>query len=563
MLVLILFAVVAGAGTALSPCVLPVLPALLSASGSGGRRRPLGIVLGLTVTFAVTIVGIAKVAGGVGLGADPLRQGAVVVLVVFGLAVAVPAVGRRLERPLAALSRLGPRTRGTASPPACRGRGARLRLHPVRRTDPGRGDLGRRVARRAEVAVGVAYAAGSAVVLLGLALGGRRLVDRLRAAGRGQGLQRGLGVVMILTAVVIAARLDVRLDQLIAQRIPDVSLTAGLEKTRAVSSRLAALHPPSRFAPASGSMPAVAAAARGAAARAPALPALGAAPEFTGTERWFNTPGGRPLTMAGLRGRVVLIDFWTYTCINCLRTLPYLEAWDRRYRAGGLTIVGVHSPEFAFEHDAGNVARRSSRWGSPTRSSRTTSMAPGTPRQPVLAGRVPGRRRGPGPQGPLRRGDYAQTEAEIRSLLTAAGSAARRDRRASGRRDHPVGAGHAGDLPGRGPGAGLAAGEPEGRNPRLRGPRGPAPARRVQLRGAWTITPEGAVAGTGRGSTPRCRARTSTSSCPPAAGGTGRVAVELDGRPGADGRRRPGGAVTVNRQRLYQLAASAPSRGTA
>src|SRR5262249_24322652 len=85
------------------------------------------------------------------------------------------------------------------------------------------------------------------------------------------------------------------------------------------------------------------------------LPDLGPAPPFVGNQDWFNTPGNRPLTLKGLRGRVVLVDFWTYTCINCIRTLPYLEAWDRAYRTDGLTIVGVHSPEFTFEHDAGNV----------------------------------------------------------------------------------------------------------------------------------------------------------------------------------------------------------------
>jgi thiol-disulfide isomerase/thioredoxin len=86
------------------------------------------------------------------------------------------------------------------------------------------------------------------------------------------------------------------------------------------------------------------------------LPVYGPAPEFVDNQRWFNTPGGRPLTMSGLRGRVVLIDFWTYSCINCLRTLPYLAAWNRRYRRDGLTIVGVHSPEFPFEKEAGNVS---------------------------------------------------------------------------------------------------------------------------------------------------------------------------------------------------------------
>ena len=85
------------------------------------------------------------------------------------------------------------------------------------------------------------------------------------------------------------------------------------------------------------------------------MPVLGVAPDFQGTQQWFNTPGSRPLTLAGLRGRVVLVDFWTYSCINCLRTLPYLKAWDAKYRAKGLTIVGVHSPEFPFEKSAANV----------------------------------------------------------------------------------------------------------------------------------------------------------------------------------------------------------------
>jgi thiol-disulfide isomerase/thioredoxin len=81
----------------------------------------------------------------------------------------------------------------------------------------------------------------------------------------------------------------------------------------------------------------------------------GAAPGFTGLGQWINTPGERPLSMAGLRGKVVLIDFWTYSCINCLRTLPHLRAWDKTYREQGLSIVGVHTPEFAFEHVEDNV----------------------------------------------------------------------------------------------------------------------------------------------------------------------------------------------------------------
>jgi thiol-disulfide isomerase/thioredoxin len=83
---------------------------------------------------------------------------------------------------------------------------------------------------------------------------------------------------------------------------------------------------------------------------------LGRAPGFVGTQRWFNTPGGRALSLRRLRGHVVLVDFWTYSCINCIRTLPYLNAWYRKYHSKGLEIVGVHTPEFPFEHSASNVA---------------------------------------------------------------------------------------------------------------------------------------------------------------------------------------------------------------
>jgi cytochrome c biogenesis protein CcdA/thiol-disulfide isomerase/thioredoxin len=547
MFVLVLFAVLAGAGTALSPCVLPVLPALLSASGSGGHRRPLGIVLGLSVTFTVTIVGIAKVAGGVGLGSDPLREIAVVVLVAFGLAVAIPAVGRRLERPLAAFSRLGPRTRGDGFASGLVVGGALGFVYT-----PCAGPILAAVisvgaASGRTVAVGVAYAAGSALVLLGLSLGGRRVIDRLRAAGRGPGLQRALGVVMILTAVVIGAQLDVKLDQLIARRIPSVSLTAGLERSRAVSTRLAGLRPPSRFAPAAATTPAAAA----------TLSALGPAPEFTGTQRWFNTPGGRPLTLAGLRGRVVLIDFWTYTCINCLRTLPYLEAWDRRYRQAGLTIVGVHSPEFSFEHDAGNVAGavRSLGIGYPVvqDNEMATWNAWGNQYWPAeflvdAGGQVRSAHFG--------EGGYDQTEAEIRALLAAAG--------------HPPAGGPASPVGAVTPsrqatpetylGAARAQGwVPSNPKPGTRAyPAGAGPLRLddFSFAGTWTITPEAAVAGPGAGIDAEIQAKdVYLVLSPPAGGGAGRVEVELDGRPAPATGDVRGGAIVVTGQRLYQLAA--------
>jgi thiol-disulfide isomerase/thioredoxin len=173
---------------------------------------------------------------------------------------------------------------------------------------------------------------------------------------------------MILTALAILTNLDVNFDQFVARHIPDVNLTASLECSRTVTSRLHEISGRQpRFAPANGSAacggsatavhPAgVNASQASLLADARQLPHLGEAPEFIETQRWFNTASGRPLTLASLRGRVVLVDFWTYTCINCIRTLPYLRAWDAAYRDRGLTIVGVETPEFAFERDAANVA---------------------------------------------------------------------------------------------------------------------------------------------------------------------------------------------------------------
>src|SRR3954471_16713869 len=105
MVLLLAFALIAGAATAVSPCALPILPAVLAAGAAGGRRRPLGVVLGLSTTFAITVIGLAELAGGVGLGNGTLRTVAIVVLLVFGVAVAVPALAARLEAPLSRRAR--------------------------------------------------------------------------------------------------------------------------------------------------------------------------------------------------------------------------------------------------------------------------------------------------------------------------------------------------------------------------------------------------------------------------------------------------------------------------
>src|SRR5579864_2664700 len=366
MLLLMLFALVAGAGTAITPCILPVLPALLSASATGGRRRPLGIVLGLAVTFTIAIVALAQLVKGVGLASSAARDLAIAALLVFGIAMLFPALGARIQAPLSRLARFGPRTRGTGfwSGLALGGPlgffcapSAGPFLAAVTAVSAPSGPPAR------TVAVAISYAVGLAAVMLLYGLGGRVVVGRIRGFARGLLVERGLGVVLIATAVLMAANLDVRFEEALAR---DASLpaflvdpTRALENSSAVQNRLASLRPASRFAvrqqeAANVPMP-TAAGVSIPGVSTPALPDLGAAPEFTDTQRWFNTPGGGPLSLAGLRGHVVLVDFWTYTCINCIRTLPFLKGLYATYHPYGLEIVGVETPEFTFEQEAGNV----------------------------------------------------------------------------------------------------------------------------------------------------------------------------------------------------------------
>jgi cytochrome c biogenesis protein CcdA/thiol-disulfide isomerase/thioredoxin len=352
MLILAVFAFVAGAATALSPCVLPVLPIALSAGATGGRRRPLGVVTGLVVSFTFATVVAVYVIAALGLPDDLLRNIAIAVLAGFGLALIVPRASDRIE---AALSRLTGRL-------------------PVRRGGDGFGSglvLGGSLGllyfpcagpilagvitvsasqdfTAGRLVVALSYSAGSAVVLYALMLGGRRLIRPL--ARRSSVVQPAMGAVMIAVAVLMAAELDIRFQNEIADELPAalVNPSGELEQSAAIGDDLADLR---------GGDHGSVALAQAAEPAEPGsrLPVLGRAPEISGTQQWFNTPGNRPLTLRSLRGEVALIDFWTYSCINCIRTLPFLRAWDERYRHDGLNIIGVHSPEFPFERDAGNV----------------------------------------------------------------------------------------------------------------------------------------------------------------------------------------------------------------
>jgi cytochrome c biogenesis protein CcdA/thiol-disulfide isomerase/thioredoxin len=380
MLLLIIFGFLAGAATALTPCVLPVLPVVLSAGSTGGRRRPLGIVTGLVVSFTFAVVLLVYVIDALGLPNDLVRKIAIVVLLGFGVVLLIPPLADRVEA-------FGSRFAGRVKTPTGGdgfGSGFLLGLSLGIVYSPCAGPILAGVITLSasqsldagRIAVALAYGLGSAVVLYALMIGGRRVLRPL--ARRGGAFQIAMGAVMVLFALGMLGNYDLKFENRIAADLPGWLTTPAetLEESGSAKNALASLHdahgigalalagegeesPPDEERQGEGGVRPGEGGAGTEAAGSPQnevqLYEYGPAPEFTDTEDWFNTPGDRPLTMKELRGKVVLIDFWTYSCINCIRTLPYLEAWDKRYRKDGLVIVGVHSPEFPFEREAANV----------------------------------------------------------------------------------------------------------------------------------------------------------------------------------------------------------------
>jgi len=566
MALLILFGFVAGAATALSPCVLPVLPIALSAGATGGRRRPLGIVAGLAVSFTFATVALVYVISALGLPDDLLRKLAIVVLLGFGVSLMVPPVAARLEAWLSRFAGMagGPRSGGgdgfwsgvavggslgfVYAPCAGPILAGVITVSASQSFDAGR------------LAVALSYGLGSAVVLYFLMLGGRRVIAPL--ARRGTGFQVAMGAVMVVVALAMLGNYDIRFQNAIAKDLPGflVNPSKSLEDSSTARRALAGVRGGSGSelgeATAEAALTGSSASAGGGAAKAKSsgLPVIGEAPEFTDTQQWFNTPGEAPLTLKSLRGRVVLVDFWTYSCINCLRTLPYLTAWDERYREDGLTIVGIHSPEFPFEKDAGNVADAIRRNGIEYPVAQDNDLANftryGTEYWPAeyfidSRGRVRYVRFG--------EGEYGEKEKVIRELLAEAGR--RVGAGGSGAQGIEASAGvttpesYLGSLRAdrfvNGP---IAAGAHDFGSP------GAPPANQLAYSGRWKVGPESATAEGGALELSFGARRVYLVLGSP--GESRRVRVLLDGKPIPDrlaGADVHGGVVTVSGQRLYDL----------
>lgn len=348
-MLLIALAYLGGILTILSPCILPVLPFVFSRADRPFLKSGLPLLAGMAITFAL-VATLAAFGGGWAVRANQYgRVVALIVLAVLGLTLVSKRAADWVARPVVALgNRLTRRSARGGSAASAVGLGIATGLLWAPCAGPILGLI------LAGAAIGgasaqttlllLAYAAGAATSLAGaLLVGGRLFAWMKRGLGAGEWLRRGLGALVIVAVATIALGFDTGF-------LARVSLasTNGIEQhlLDVVGPRAAQAAP----AMTTAGKPAIAAAPQ---AMAP-LPVEGTLPSLAGATQWFNSA---PLTPAALRGKVVLVDFWTYSCINCIRTLPYVNGWYQKYKDHGLVIIGVHTPEFAFEKDAANVER--------------------------------------------------------------------------------------------------------------------------------------------------------------------------------------------------------------
>ena len=538
--VLLAFAFVSGVITILSPCILPVLPIVLSGGVGGGRRRPFGVVLGFAAAFAAFTLALTALVQSLGVPPDVLRYVAVGLIVGFGLVLTVPKLREGFELLTSRLARMGRPVRAVAPGQQKSGfwggtvvglglglvwtpcvgpiMASVISLALTRRLDGG------------AVAITLAYTLGTSLAMLAIMLGGRTLLTRVPALARkSAAIQRVFGVLLIVSGVAVGLGWDRRFQSAVLSIFPryGAGLTA-VEDTAPVQNALTV---------------------RSGAGEAP-LQNYGPAPALVAAGGWFNSG---PLRLEDLRGKVVLIDFWTYSCVNCVRTLPYLRRWHEAYGAQGLVIVGVHTPEFEFEKSAANVGRAIRELGVTWPVVQDNDYAQWN----AYANRYWPAHYLIDAQGRLRyshfgEGAYEESERVIRSLLREAGGAVGR----------PVS----------GPEPGSAAGTPEtylgyGRARGFASAVAPVldrvaeyrPARvpgngEWSLAGSWTISRDYVVPTAAGALELGFTARDVYLVVEPEAGG-GSIRVQVDGRPAADTADVKDGVLEAEGSRLYRLVA--------
>jgi cytochrome c biogenesis protein CcdA/thiol-disulfide isomerase/thioredoxin len=368
-MILFVLAFLGGVLTIASPCILPVLPFVFARADKPFLRNGLPMLAGMSVTFAA-VATLAAVGGGWAAQANQYgRLAALALLALFGLALLFPALADRAAQPLVGLgSRLSniagkDENESGVAGALLLGVATGLLWAPCAGPILGLILTGAALngANAQTTLLLAAYALGAATSLaLALLAGGRVFAAMKRSLGLSEWVRRGFGLAVLAGVVAIASGLDTGVLTRASLANTSAVEQALLDKFHAAQSVPAELTPaqpvPSNVMSGGDAMmtasPAMMMQAKP--VKEKALPVLGDAPELSGAVEWLNSP---PLTLQALRGRVVLVDFWTYSCINCLRTLPYIKAWAEKYRDRGLVVIGVHAPEFAFEKDIGNVRR--------------------------------------------------------------------------------------------------------------------------------------------------------------------------------------------------------------
>jgi cytochrome c biogenesis protein CcdA/thiol-disulfide isomerase/thioredoxin len=334
-----LLAFVGGVLTILSPCILPVLPFVFARADQPFRRSGLPLLTGMALTFSV--VAIAAAFGGHWI--VRINQGgryvAMAVFLVLGITLLFPSLAEVLTRPLVrAGSRLqdGPVTESSIGKSFVLGISTGLLWAPCAGPILGLILTGAAIqgpgARSSFLLL--SFALGAATSLGIVLFAGTKVFSALkRSLSFEVWIRRALGVAVIMGVVAIALGWDTKL----------------LTKFSLVNTSKAEAHLIDTLGPMKPAVLPV-----NAAESLPVLGDEGSMPELDGAVAWLNSP---PLSRNSLRGKVVLIDFWTYSCINCLRALPYVEGWAEKYKDAGLVVIGVHTPEFAFEKDRANVEK--------------------------------------------------------------------------------------------------------------------------------------------------------------------------------------------------------------
>lgn len=338
MIILLGFAFLAGLVTALSPCSLPILPILLAAGTATKRVRPVAIVTGLVISFTFFTLFLTAIVQALGISPDILRYIAIAFIFLFGLVLLVPALSDRFARSTTALVDAGEKVRlqsekwgGGAISGLLLGMGLGLLWTPCA------GPILAAIATLAAaqtvstqlILLTLAYSLGAAVPMLLLIYGGGYVLRSSRLLSpHAEQIRKGFGVVMLLTALAMASGLDARFQEWASNFVPSLVVEDSPTVRRELK-KLRKTNPESRR-------------------------------DLTGITAWLNT---EPLTLEQLKGKVVMIDFWTYSCINCIRTLPYLKQWYDSYKDKGFVIVGVHTPEFEFEKKKEHVAEAVKRFG--------------------------------------------------------------------------------------------------------------------------------------------------------------------------------------------------------